>query len=316
MKANGIFVACCSIAAVSLSACSGDSQPTGPETEGTGLQRGYAMYADPYGESYMGEYGSETGSSTGSPTGSPTGSGGTSSDVSSDPYTQPGGSTGGSSSGSVVQRPIEQFLKSQGTFCAPDGMSGCASYMSPTANYLAWSNNAGSMTAAVDYAGIANNWWMQNGGWLGSEYRGTVTETALADGRARVVVQLNGDNVSSYVMQGAGFDGATMMGVEPGTSEYRPAEQVLGHLNMEIVYIASSMGQPIPDLMQLVRAPMGGQKLESVRMTFDGAGYVSSTGERRSVRIVYDGSMGPIQHSNPWSPEKTGPTGTSRIQMY
>lgn len=310
MKANGISLACCAIVAIAVGACSGDSQPTGPETGGT-LLREPVLYAETSGDTPTS--GSESG--TTSPSGSPT-TGSTSEPVlypTTDPST--GGSTGGgSSSGEVRQYPIEQFLSSQGTFCAKDVYGGCASYMTPTANYLGWFNPAQSMSAAVDYAGLVNNWMMQNGRWIGSYYKGTVTETALGDGTSRVVVQLVGDNVYSYVASGDGFTEKAIVGVAP--MDYaRPADALLGHLDMEVVYISPAMGAPIPDLVQLIQAPSG-QKLESFRMRFDGAGRMASTGTTKNVSIVYDGSKGPIYPTHPGTSEPTTAMGVAQIAIY
>jgi hypothetical protein len=314
MNANGISFACCALAAIALGACSGDSQPTGPGMGGTMLHDGYTLYSETTGEASP-TYGDDAVTPTGGT------SSGTTSEVTPYPSGGTDPSTGGTGTGetppggAVNQYPIEQFLASQGTFCAKDGSGGCASYMSPTANYLGWFNPAQSMSAAVDYAGLVNNWMMQNGRWIGSYYKGTVTESALSDGTARVVVQLNGDNVYAYVASGDGFSGKTIIGMSP-TEYARPADALLGHLDMEVVYIAPSMGAPMPDLVQLVQAPMAGQRLESVRMRFDGSGRMTSTGTQKQVSIVYDGSRGPIYPTHPGTSEPTSAMGTAQIAIY
>jgi len=273
------------------------------------LQYGTPMYYDASGTEYAGSYGDGSGTSSGTGTTQYP-----SSSVTGEPEYPTGGGGTGSGSSSVVQYPIDQFLKAQGTFCASDGMGGCVSYMQPTANYLGWFNRANTMSAAVDYAGIANTWLMSNGKWLGTDIRGTVTESALGDGRSRVVVQINGDNVHAYVTEGAGFEGSTVIGYTPAESWDRPADPVLGHLDMEIVYINPYMGAPMPDLVELIQAPKG-QQIESIRMRYEGVGRLRSTGERKIVRVEYDPSFGPIYPSHPASPEQTTAMGGGRVQI-
>jgi hypothetical protein len=296
MEAKGISIVCCALAALTLSACSGDSQPTGPEAGGLNRQ--------PYPGTYSG------------PTAQPTYEGDVASPDGSTPptYEQPPGDGSGGTTGMVVSHPIEKFLASQGTFCADDGMGGCDLYMRPTANYLGWFNQSYRYSAAVDYAGIANNWLVGTGRWLGTQIGGAVTEEQLVDGRARVTIDLHGTNVLSFVTSGSSYQNPTVFGAQPRDLVDPSTIPAVGHVQMKIVLTNPAMGMPLPDLMQLIRQPQPGQKLESLVMRYEGDGQMS-TGESRHIQIVYDGSLGPIYPSHPASPSDTPVMGTAMIAL-
>jgi hypothetical protein len=305
MKANGLSIACCALAALALGACSGDSQPTGPETGGTMLHRdpAYAYVDD--GQDLAAPPPPDTSTNPG-PTQPPP-----------PPPPPPQDETGGDTdptTGTVLSYPIDKFLASQGTFCADDGMGGCSSYMKPTANYLGWFNRVWKYSAAVDYAGIANNWLMQSGRWIGTQINGAVTEEQLTDGRARVTVDLHGANVLSFITMGTDYQASTYFGSQPWALVDPSVAPAIGNVQMRVTFINPGMGMPMPDLMQLVRAPLPGQKLESLTMRYEGDGQLA-TGEVRHVMINYDGSLGPIYPSHPGSPSTTPAMGVATIAI-
>ena len=80
------------------------------------------------------------------------------------------------------QRPIEDFLATQGTF--DPGLL----YVLDTPNFLGWSDPQlePMFFARVDYAGLAN---AQLEGVFGTTMRGSVTERPLRDGTALVHVR-------------------------------------------------------------------------------------------------------------------------------
>jgi hypothetical protein len=85
-------------------------------------------------------------------------------------------------------RPITAFVDAQGTFCFPDGMGGCLTFVPPVANFIGWTDRARNRALSVDYAGLVDDFF---GGALGTTTAGTVTERPLADGRAEVTVVLH-----------------------------------------------------------------------------------------------------------------------------
>src|SRR5262245_7980920 len=68
--------------------------------------------------------------------------------------------------GKSVQRPVDDFVKAQGTFCIDDGSGGCVVFIPPVANFLGWDtlqevppqkgNVQPARCASVDYAGLAD----------------------------------------------------------------------------------------------------------------------------------------------------------------
>lgn len=231
--------------------------------------------------------------------------------------TPSGGSTGGGSGtgtqpGQTMSYPISKFLASQGTFCADNGMGGCALYMGPAGNYLGWYNRAQSMSAAVDYAGMASNWLMQNGRSIGTTINGTVIEEVLPDGSRRVTVDLHGDRVMAFVTTGSDLRNAASYGYKTGELRNSANAPALGHTTLRATFILPA-GAPMPDLMQLIVAPQAGQKLESFSLMFEGDGINRMTGQNEHVQIVYDGSTGPIYPSHPASPGQTPAMGQAQI---
>jgi hypothetical protein len=54
----------------------------------------------------------------------------------------------------TTQRPISDFLETQGTFCIPNGSGGCFLFVPPVPNFVGWGDQAGSLAVSVDYAGF------------------------------------------------------------------------------------------------------------------------------------------------------------------
>jgi hypothetical protein len=121
----------------------------------------------------------------------------------------------------TIQRPIEDFVNAQGTFCIPCGapgttcINGCGLFIPPVANFVGWDtlqevppqqgNVQPVRCASVDYAGLANAKIEElSGGTIsfGTTTSGTVTERALADGRAEVSARLHTTNALTWVVSG------------------------------------------------------------------------------------------------------------------
>jgi len=209
--------------------------------------------------------------------------------------------------------PISRFLASQGTFCADNGMGGCAYYMLPTENYLGFVSRTLDQTAVIDYAGIANNWLSAAGRSVGTFIDGTVSEEPLPDGTARVTVRLNGTNVMAYVVNGPDLEGELAFGQSTRGVHMNSEKPALGNVQMTVTFINPRPGMPLPDLMQLVRAPEFGQRIESMVLVYDGDGVMQPSGAPAHLRVVYDGSGGPLMQSHPDAPKSSTVVGRGDI---
>jgi hypothetical protein len=155
------------------------------------------------------------------------------------------------------QRPIEDFVNAQGTFCIDDGQGGCFLFVPPIANFLGLSDPEEEIAASVDYAGLADAF---AGGAFGTETTGTVTERPLNDGRAEVHVRLHTTNALSWVVDGFDFTGPLLFG-NRAPEVLAGAEPALGESFLHVKFINTAPGAPLPDLIQLLVAPEPGQEL-------------------------------------------------------
>jgi hypothetical protein len=149
------------------------------------------------------------------------------------------------------QRPIEDFVNAQGTFCVDDGSGGCWLIVPPVANFIGWTDLAEGIVASVDYAGLADAF---AGGAFGTETTGTVTERPLKDGRAEVHVRLHTTNALSWVAEGGDFNGPLLFG-HRAPEVLAGAEAALGESFLGIRFINTAPGAPLPDLIQLLFFP-------------------------------------------------------------
>jgi hypothetical protein len=161
----------------------------------------------------------------------------------------------------TVQRPIEDFLSTQGTFCVPDGSGGCFLYVPPDPNFLGWNNDLDSAIiyfAGVDYAGLANAY----GPDKEPAITGTVTERPLKDGRAEVTVLLHTKNANIWVIE-LDFSGDLLDQIanKPTLFGHRPADvltgkqQALADTFLHVRFINTAPNVALPDLVQLVNFP-------------------------------------------------------------
>jgi len=100
--------------------------------------------------------------------------------------------------------PLSAFLDTQGSQSI---------YIPPVPDYWGWTapppgvktpatSYVGGNSASCDYAGLANEWLVANGGSdLGTAFSGSVTERALSDGRILVQVELYTTNALTFGMR-------------------------------------------------------------------------------------------------------------------
>ena len=168
------------------------------------------------------------------------------------------------------QRPIEDFLSTQGTYCVQLGGPSCVLFEPPVGNILGFISIQDGVRyfAKVDYAGLADQYL---GGVLGTTFEGSITERPLADGRAEVSVRLHTKNalawVSGRTMTPAGSWGpAFQIWGHPAQQVQAGADPAFADLEFRLVYVSPGMGLPIPDLTQFSFDPayIGMKTFESI----------------------------------------------------
>jgi hypothetical protein len=111
--------------------------------------------------------------------------------------------------------------------------------------------------ALLDYAGLANNYLVSQGGnSLGTTITGSINERPLAVGRAQVAVTLRTKKALVWVSDiSETFPGPLLFGhrVDEVLAGASPA---LAECTLYVVFINTAPGAPLPDLIQLVFAPL------------------------------------------------------------
>lgn len=158
----------------------------------------------------------------------------------------------------TVIRDINEFVDAQGTFDL--GFL----FVPPVKNFIGWCTSTGNRCASVDYAGLSEEPLGVNA--VGTTFSGTVVEQKLPDGRAEVRVLLHTQNALTYGINGEGgvdfADSPLLFGhrVFDILAGQTPA---LGSSFLEVVFINTAPGAPLPDLLQLAIAPLEGQEFWS-----------------------------------------------------
>lgn len=180
------------------------------------------------------------------------------------------------------QRPIEDFLSTQGTLCLsfetcvgepPD----CFLFAPPVENFLGWNDPARLLAASIDYAGLADQWITNESGGavsFGTTFSGSITERALNDGTGRVEVhvRLRTTNALSWGFACEPIPGGFFcdFGFAPTIVGNRAqdvlagAPMMLGDSLLKLQYVAPGFDAPIPDLLQLLFCGVEGYEFPSV----------------------------------------------------
>ena len=202
--------------------------------------------------------------------------------------------------GQTTQRPLSDFLDAQGKFCFPDGKGGCRQFLPPVRNLVVWSDLAFSKIAVVDYAGLANACF---GGAFGTSMDGKITERALADGQAEVTVLLFTNNALTWVFDFSNglFPGPLLFGhgwniTSSSSCELDGTPPSLGSSSLEIKFINTRPGAPLPDLVQLLNATALGQPNSVEEFVFQAHSKgILAGGKPGSVTVAQTGSAERIQ---------------------
>jgi hypothetical protein len=194
------------------------------------------------------------------------------------------------------QRPISDFISSQGTYCyvpSPPAPPACTLFVPPIQNFIGWGDadhsGFGVLRASADYAGLANAWLKSQGLDLGTKMSGVITERKLNDGRAYVDITLNTSNALIWVAQDDFATGLVLFG-NRAPDVLAGKKPGLGNTLMHISFTNTAPGAPLPDLIQLFYVPEPGQQLHNYSFVANANGPLldSTTGK---VTIAQTGNI-------------------------
>jgi hypothetical protein len=186
------------------------------------------------------------------------------------------------------QRPIQEFVAAQGTYCVDDGAGGCLLFVPPVANFIGWGVTGETKWASVDYAGLANRPFDCGDGMTGGANPfGTITdgmvlERPLDDGRAEITVVLHTRNALTWVAN-ENFLGPLLFGHRV-CDVLQGADASLGDSHLLVVFYNPAPGAPLPDLMELMVARFA----DFVSISFRS----EAAGTLRAAFGVVDGTYG------------------------
>jgi hypothetical protein len=185
----------------------------------------------------------------------------------------------------VVQRPIADFVSAQGSTNI---------FLPPVPDYVGWVDNPFNEFASVDYAGVAAEWLVANGGPnLGTTTSGTVVERPLSDGRTLVTVVLHTQNANTWVI-GNDVDfvtGPTLFGSRAqellANASLTPA---LSESHFRVDFKNTGPGAALPDITDafIVGNTAPGQELRFFSFRANG------TGQLHAQFGVADGTPGKL----------------------
>lgn len=201
----------------------------------------------------------------------------------------------------TTKRPIAEFVAAQGTYCFDDGAGGCLLFEPPVQNFLGQNDPARGRSMSVDYAGLADKWIIENGGQsIGTKFTGTVTEKAMADGRAKVTVVLNTKKALVWVEDSPDFSGPLLFG-NKAPEVLAGARANTCSSSFKVTFINTAPGAPLPDLIQLAVVPEPGQEILSIAANCNAKGQLHAAYgvpegtpgraiSRQAARVI-DGSL-------------------------
>jgi hypothetical protein len=193
----------------------------------------------------------------------------------------------------TTQRPISDFVDTQGTFCLDDGAGGCVIFVPPVPNFVGFTDTVHDLAISFDYAGLSDD---VLGGTLGTTFSGSISERTLKDGSVIITVRLHTSNALVYVIPfdpnstGNQFgDNPLLFGARVGDVQ-AGAQPALGDSTLVIEFTNTAPGLPIPDLDQLLFAPEPGQTILSVVFEGTASGQFTS-GRTGKVHVIERGIL-------------------------
>jgi hypothetical protein len=155
----------------------------------------------------------------------------------------------------AVARSFDEFLAAQGTYCWPGG-DPCFVFNPPVPNYAFWYEPNTLLSMWPDYAGVAAAWLEEESGGMitvPTMVTGSVTERPLPDGHAMVHVRLRAENAMTWA-----FDyseeviapESVWLGSMP-QEVLEGAQPSLGEVEMNLRFVNTAPGAPLPDLIEV-----------------------------------------------------------------
>ena len=187
----------------------------------------------------------------------------------------------------VAIRPIRDFLSNQGTYCLNEGAGGCDLFHPPVPNFLCWCDPGTDVMASVDYAAIADHWILDaSSGQMscGTNCRGQIIEVPQPDGTARISLIVETKGALSWAEKGMG--GHVQFGAE-AQEVVKGREPAIGQTRLEVEFSLPSPGLPIPDLVQMLYAPLEGQVVHAIKFHSRAEGMWH--GKPAVLEVVQDG---------------------------
>jgi len=191
-------------------------------------------------------------------------------------------------------RPFSDWLSAQGQD---------VTFWPPEEDYVGWFTNptpapsqrppdTSNLFALVDYAGIAAEWLLANGGPdLGTEVDGTINERMLSDGRAEVHVTVITKNALTFVTDKTDVTIFLFGYTAPEILADPTRERGLSSAHFELVFTNTAPGAPLPDFVDafILGHAAPGQQLVSTLFSSNG------TGPLRSAFGVPEGTPGSVK---------------------
>jgi hypothetical protein len=193
-----------------------------------------------------------------------------------------------------VQRPLSDFLSAQGSTNI---------FIPPLPDFIGWISAIAKPPirfASVDYTGLVAAYIEAHGyPSLGTEISGTVSERALSDGRAEVIVSLHGQNALAWAMpinDINNFDVAN----DPTIYGHRGTELLanpalipsLSTFEMQVTFKNTAPGAPLPDLIVFILGTAApGQELTKLMFRSSGDGLLSDDQTPARLNIAQTGIL-------------------------
>lgn len=211
-------------------------------------------------------------------------------------------------------RPISDLLQHQGTY-VPDPSSGCIPtgsqclWFPPAPNYIGW----GSATdfGLVDYAGLANAHLRTASSGaidLNTQVNGFITEQLMGDGRALVDIYLATTNALAFGLALANWPSPLSFGANAGDVLLGATPAVGSYLMHLTMLNPGGLGAPLPDLVQSLNWPTGGQQLIAATVVSQSFGTLHAAsgfpeGTPGRMRIVQNAHLNPSTNTLVWTAE-------------
>lgn len=207
--------------------------------------------------------------------------------VDSERATAPGSAVSARAASGTNQSLTEAFMAAQGTYCVRDILGDCDGIDNFGLGYItSWCSLscAENPSITTDFAGVNRKWWDRNGlaAYAPYSYTGSVTESRLADGRRRLIVNIHGQN--TFVFSFSQKDGFTPL-VGADATEYpiisdQPRLPVLGNVSLAAEFILPATFVGMPDIGQFFFLPEKGMEVRRMNLI------ATSNGP---LRVAYDG---------------------------